>query len=65
MAKIKCLECGDIIESKHRHDMMWCSCQGLFIDGGNDYVRVGGRNIYNYDVVKDNEENKEVTLCTN
>lgn len=59
MAKIKCLECGDIIESKHRHDMVWCSCGGLFIDGGDEYIRIGGRNIYNYENIEDSQSNKE------
>lgn len=40
--KIKCLKCGDIIESKFRHDFRWCSCKNIFIDGGNDYLRYGG-----------------------
>ncbi len=41
-AKIKCLKCGDIIESMFRHDFRWCSCRNIFIDGGNDYLRYGG-----------------------
>lgn len=24
--KVKCLNCGDIIQSKHRHDFVACSC---------------------------------------
>ena len=40
---IKCLKCGDIVESKHRHDFRMCSCGAVFIDGGHDYVRCGGR----------------------
>lgn len=31
---IKCPECGDIIYSRHNHDMMYCSCGKTFIDGG-------------------------------
>lgn len=42
MARIQCKKCGDVIESKHRHDFVWCSCKSIFIDGGNDYVRWGG-----------------------
>ena len=38
---IKCLKCGDIIESKYRHDFKMCSCESCFVDGGHDYVRVG------------------------
>lgn len=56
---IKCLECNTIIESKHRHDMVWCKCGGLFIDGGEDYVRVGGRNIYNYEYIEENTNEQQ------
>lgn len=41
---IKCNHCGDIIESKYRHDFKWCSCKTVFIDGGLDYTRVGFKN---------------------
>lgn len=43
MSKVKCLECGKIIESKHRHDFVSCGCSNeTFVDGGNDYCRIGG-----------------------
>lgn len=38
----KCLKCGDILMSHHRHDYVTCSCKSIFIDGGNDYMRYGG-----------------------
>ena len=40
--KIKCLVCGDIIESKHRHDLLSCKCNNCYIDGGQDYLHFGG-----------------------
>ena len=40
--KIKCKKCGDIIESKSRHDMVWCKCGKVAIDGGNEYVKISG-----------------------
>jgi len=46
--RAKCLNCGDIIESKDRHDFVTCRCfqnisdTGIFLDGGKDYQRVGG-----------------------
>ena len=40
--RIKCLKCGDIIESTYRHDFVRCSCGACFVDGGHDYMRVGG-----------------------
>lgn len=39
--RIKCLLCGDIIESKTRHDMKYCSCGNCYVDGGLDYLRRG------------------------
>jgi hypothetical protein len=40
--RARCLKCGDIIESKHRHDFVSCSCGTIFVDGGNEYWRYGG-----------------------
>jgi len=37
--KAQCRKCGDIIESKHRHDFVWCSCKAIAVDGGLDYLR--------------------------
>lgn len=32
MSKAKCLKCNDIIESKHRHDFVRCSCNDNLLD---------------------------------
>ena len=40
--KIICLNCNDIIESKHRHDLVTCKCDNCYIDGGQDYLHFGG-----------------------
>lgn len=37
--KAKCNHCGDIIESKHRHDYVSCSCKRIAVDGGLDYAK--------------------------
>lgn len=37
--KIMCLNCMDIIESKHVHDFKWCSCGAVAVDGGKEYLR--------------------------
>lgn len=39
---VKCSSCGDTIYSRARHDYRSCSCDSIFIDGGFDYVRLGG-----------------------
>jgi hypothetical protein len=38
---VKCLQCGDEVESKHRHDFVGCSCGSVFTDGGLEYQRIG------------------------
>lgn len=39
---IHCRECGEDIYSNSRHDFVTCSCGAWYIDGGFDYMRVGG-----------------------
>lgn len=36
---IKCNLCGDVIESKSRHDFVTCKCGSCSVDGGTDYLR--------------------------
>lgn len=36
---VRCKRCGDVIESKHRHDFVWCKCHSIAVDGGKDYLR--------------------------
>jgi len=41
------LKCGDIIESKDRHDFKFCSCGAVAVDGGKNYLkRLGNREDY-------------------
>lgn len=37
----KCLNCGEVVESRHRHDWVSCRCGNIFVDGGLDYRRFG------------------------
>ena len=32
--EIQCKKCLDTIESKHKHDLKYCSCKAVGIDGG-------------------------------
>jgi hypothetical protein len=41
--KAQCAKCKDIIESYDRHDFKWCSCHSIFVDGGKEYMRRGGK----------------------
>ena len=56
--KLRCLKCKDVIESKSIHDFQRCECGTIFIDGGNEYTRVGG---YPEDMewVEEEEENAQ------
>jgi len=38
--KVRCLKCGETIESKSRHDLVLCRCEAVGIDGGKDYTRI-------------------------
>ena len=39
---VRCPTCGETIESGHRHDFVKCSCGAIYVDGGQDYARLGG-----------------------
>jgi hypothetical protein len=40
VSAITCKKCGDTLFSRTRHDMRWCTCGDVAIDGGFDYVRL-------------------------
>ena len=37
--RIQCKQCGDIIESFHTHDLKYCKCRKVGIDGGLEYAK--------------------------
>ena len=37
--KIRCALCGEIIESKYRHDFVTCKCEEVSVDGGKSYLK--------------------------
>lgn len=41
MNAVHCNHCDTTIESRHRHDFVWCNCEDeekrVAVDGGNDY----------------------------
>ena len=39
--RIRCNACGEVIESKYRHDFRSCGCGACFVDGGLAYLRRG------------------------
>lgn len=36
---IRCIHCGEVIESTSVHDFKFCSCESVAVDGGHDYLR--------------------------
>lgn len=38
---IKCSGCLGEIQSRSRHDFVYCACGGVFTDGGDEYARYG------------------------
>ena len=50
-SQVTCLECGEVLVSESRHDYKTCSCPNqTMIDGGNEYVRFGGKDLSKIDV---------------
>lgn len=39
---VLCLDCGTRLFSWSVHDFRYCDCKGVYIDGGNEYIRIGG-----------------------
>lgn len=50
MSRVKCLLCGEVLESTHRYDFVQCGCDAVFLDGGDVYLRIGG-NPDNYEIL--------------
>jgi hypothetical protein len=41
-AGVRCLTRGETIESRHRHDFVTCLCGAIYVDDGQNCVRMGG-----------------------
>lgn len=54
-SKVKCSECGDIIQSMHRHDFKWCLCNSVAVDGGNEYLKISCREDCSFEILKENK----------
>ena len=58
-AKVHCLECDDIIESKFRHNFVWCKCGLIGVDGGDEYLRITASSDKDYAVIVVNKKEKD------
>jgi tRNA(Ile2) C34 agmatinyltransferase TiaS len=45
--KAQCKLCGDIIESKSRHDYVRCGCGEIAVDGGKSYIKRSAKDLSN------------------
>ena len=56
----RCRKCGDVIESKYRHDFQACKCGAIFVDGGHVYLRGGYKDAQDFeDLSKESQEPAE------
>jgi len=53
--RARCKKCGDVIESKYRHNFVTCTCGAISVDGGNDYFRWIG-NLEDFEEMNDTDE---------
>lgn len=60
--KIKCLTCGDTIESKSVHDLVSCKCESCYIDGGSYYAHIGAKDFSK--IVKIEDDSCKVKLSS-
>jgi hypothetical protein len=42
MNRIRCAKCKELLHSKHVHDWVGCGCGAVYVDGGDEYCRLGG-----------------------
>jgi hypothetical protein len=41
MARYRARCCGELLESRTVHDFVECKCGKSFVDGGDEYMRLG------------------------
>lgn len=47
---LKCNSCEEVIQSTHQHDYVECYCKSTMVDGGNIYLRGGGKDFTNLSI---------------
>jgi hypothetical protein len=58
--RAKCLQCGDIVESAQLHDSKVCTCGGLTVSGGREYLR---RSVKDPDLVEELSEYEPLMMA--
>jgi hypothetical protein len=54
--RAQCRLCGDVVESKHRWDFVWCQCGEIAVDGGDAYIKRTAKNFDNLIELSETEE---------
>ena len=49
---IICPECNTAAYSYDVHDFSYCACENFYIDGGDNYIKIGGKNLEEIQVIK-------------
>jgi hypothetical protein len=58
--RVKCLECGEILESKSIHDYQECSCPNhCFTDGGSYYQRCGAMRLSKIAILNEDDSERK------
>lgn len=47
-----CVTCNELIQSKFRHDFVWCKGKHVAVDGGKDYQKITFTNGHDYYIVQ-------------
>ncbi len=45
MNAARCKKCNVVCISTHVHDLRECKCKSMFVDGGNEYIRRGFKDV--------------------
>jgi len=61
-SKIKCLHCGDIIQSKSIHDFVTCSCGRTSLDGGLEYTKISSTSLADFEDCSDFKDVRDGTV---
>ena len=57
--QVMCRKCLSVIQSIDVHDMLWCECGAIAIDGGDSYTRcMGEPDDFIWDFDNGEEDNK-------
>lgn len=54
--KVMCRNCGQVIESRHQHELRYCTCGRTAIQGGKEYLARWGDDYVEIALILDEQE---------